>query len=57
MRARSAILELLSAQTSDQLTTAAGKARLKARIIERMEDVLEHKEVEDVLFSDFVIQF
>jgi flagellar FliL protein len=57
MRARSAILELLSAQTSDELTTPQGKARLKREIIERIEDVLEETKVEDVLFTDFVIQF
>ena len=59
MRARSAILELLSGETSDQLNTPDGKAALKKRIIERISDLLEHShiEVEDVLFSDFVIQF
>lgn len=59
MRARSAILELLSAETSDKLTTPEGKAALKEQIMERIQDVLEESEieVEDVLFSDFVIQF
>jgi flagellar basal body-associated protein FliL len=60
MRARSAILELLSAETSDKLTTPEGKAELKKRIMERVQDVLAERsetEVEDVLFSDFVIQF
>lgn len=59
MRVRSAILELLSAQTSDALTTPDGKDSLKEHILERAEEVLEeaHIEVEDVLFSDFVIQF
>jgi len=59
MRARSAILELLSAETSDKLTTPEGKEELKKRIIDRMEDILAKSEtdVEDVLFSDFVIQF
>lgn len=59
MRARSAILELLSAETSDALTTPEGKEALKEQILERMEEVLEAAkiEVEDVLFSDFVIQF
>lgn len=59
MRARSAIIELLSAATSEKLTTPEGKAELKEQITERMEDVLGDAEieVEDVLFSDFVIQF
>lgn len=59
MRVRSAILELLSSETSDKLTTPAGKDELKAHIQERAEELLETAEieVEDVLFSDFVIQF
>lgn len=59
MRVRSAILELLSAETSDRLTTPEGKDELKAHILERSEEVLEEAkiEVEDVLFSDFVIQY
>jgi flagellar FliL protein len=59
MRARSAILELLSAETSDTLTTPDGKNALKEQIVERIQEVLEESEieVEDVLFSDFVIQF
>jgi flagellar protein FliL len=59
MRARSAILELLSAQTSDTLTTPEGKTALKQHIVERVQSVLDESrvEVEDVLFSDFVIQF
>lgn len=59
MRVRSAILELLSAETSDKLTTPAGKDALKTHIQERAEELLEAAaiEVEDVLFSDFVIQF
>lgn len=59
MRARSAILELLSAETSEALTTPEGKDALKEQITERMEDLLGDAEieVEDVLFSDFVIQF
>lgn len=59
MRVRSAILELLSAETSDKLTTPEGKDALKTHIQERAEELLEGAEIEvdDVLFSDFVIQF
>lgn len=59
MRARSAILELLSAETSDKLTTPEGKDALKEQIMERIQELLDESEieVEDVLFSDFVIQF
>jgi flagellar basal body-associated protein FliL len=59
MRARSTILEILSAETSAKLTTPEGKEALKELIMERISEVLEESEteVEDVLFSDFVIQF
>jgi flagellar basal body-associated protein FliL len=57
VRTRSAILELLAEQSSDQLVTAAGKAELKKAILERADTVLAPKKVADVLFSDFVVQF
>jgi len=56
-RLRSAILELLTQQTADQLTTPEGKEELKKAIAERCEPALEGKEVLDVLFTDFVVQF
>jgi flagellar FliL protein len=57
MQARSAILELLTLQTSDRLATPAGKTELKKAIVERMFTVMDGLKVIDVLFSDFVIQF
>lgn len=57
MEARSAILELLTVQTSNVLVTPAGKATLKKAIAERVAAVLGETKVLDVLFSDFVIQF
>jgi flagellar FliL protein len=56
-RTRSAILELLAEQSSDHLVTAAGKAELKKAILERAGHVLAPAKVDDVLFSDFVVQF
>jgi flagellar FliL protein len=56
-RTRSAILELLSEQSSEPLITAAGKAELKKAILERADSVLVPAKVADVLFSDFVVQF
>jgi flagellar protein FliL len=56
VRARSAVLELLSQQKSSDLATPEGKEALKKIIAERAAKVLHHK-VSDVLFSDFVIQF
>jgi len=55
-RIRSAILELLSAQTSTHLVTPEGKAELKKLLAERATEVA-HTEIRDVLFTDFVVQF
>ena len=57
MQARSAMLELLTTQTSDVLVTADGKAALRSAIVEKLGHVVEEFEVVDVLFSDFVVQF
>lgn len=55
-RVRSAILDLLSEQTSSALATPDGKSALKSAIAAKATDALGH-EVTDVLFSDFVIQY
>jgi flagellar protein FliL len=55
-QARSAILELLTLQTSGRLVTTDGKAALKKAIAERVSTAIEHVKVLDVLFSDFVVQ-
>jgi flagellar protein FliL len=54
---RSAILELLTQQTAEQLVTVDGKASLRQAIVESAKAVLEGATVIDVLFSDFVVQF
>lgn len=56
IRVRSAVLELLSAQRSNEIATPEGKDALKKAIAEKAAKALHH-EVLDVLFSDFVIQF
>jgi flagellar protein FliL len=56
-RVRSDILELLTEQTATVLISAEGKQALKAAIKTRAGEALEHKEVVDVLFSEFVVQF
>jgi flagellar FliL protein len=56
-RVRSDILELLTEQTATALVSAEGKQALKAAIRARAAEALEHKEVVDVLFSEFVVQF
>jgi len=50
MRLRSSILELLTAQTSDHIVSADGKAALKKEIAERATHIVEPVEVSDVLF-------
>lgn len=57
MRLRAAILELLTAQTSDGIASIDGKSALKASIVEHTRPILEPTEVSDVLFSDFVVQY
>ena len=56
-RVRSAILEILTTQTSGELVTADGKAALKKAIIARAAHILTEAEIVDVLFSEFVVQF
>lgn len=57
LRIRSAVLELLSQQISEQVVTPEGKAALKHAIQEQASAVLEPVEVTDVLFTEFVVQF
>lgn len=56
-RMRSDILELLTEQSAPALVTPEGKSTLKTAIRERVAAALEHKQVIDVLFSEFVVQF
>jgi flagellar FliL protein len=56
-RARSSILELLSAQHGEALITPDGKAALKKSISEQVSHAVEHAQVTDVLFTEFVVQF
>ncbi len=56
-RLRSAVLELLTQQLAQTLTTAEGKEQLKKAIAERATRVLGDRKVLDVLFTDFVVQF
>jgi flagellar FliL protein len=57
IRVRSAVLELLTMQTSARITTTEGKTELKHAIAARISDILKPIKVIDVLFSDFVVQF
>lgn len=53
--ARSAILELLTTKTADELMKAEGKRALKKEIAERASHAFRFK-VDDVLLAEFVVQ-
>jgi flagellar FliL protein len=53
--ARSAILELLTTKTADELMKAEGKQALKKEIAERASRAFRFK-VDDVLLAEFVVQ-
>jgi flagellar basal body-associated protein FliL len=57
MHLRSAILELLTQQTSAALVTPQGKAALRDAIKEKTSGLIDKQKVIDVLFSEFVVQF
>ena len=54
---QSAILEILTVHTAEQLVTPEGKAALKKEILEKASHVLHSATVTDVLFTEFVVQF
>jgi len=56
-KVRSAILELLTMQRSETLTTQEGKVALKKSIAGAAKHALEGTKVVDVLFTEFVVQF
>jgi flagellar protein FliL len=56
-KVRSAILELLTAQQSEALTTQEGKVALKKAIATSATKALHDTKVVDVLFTEFVVQF
>jgi flagellar FliL protein len=53
--ARSAILELLTTKTAEELMSAEGKTALKKEIAARASDAFRFK-VNDVLLAEFVVQ-
>jgi len=57
LKARSAVLELLATQKSEELQTPDGKTELKKQIAEKATAAFGgHTEVTDVLFAEFVVQ-
>lgn len=57
MPLRSAILEVLTQQSSSLLVTADGKRALKEEIKKHVGPLLRDRKVIDVLFTEFVVQF
>lgn len=56
-KVRSAILELLTMQQSETLTSREGKVALKKAIADSAKKALGGTKVVDVLFTEFVVQF
>ena len=56
MKVRSALLETLTRQSAAVLVTTEGKAELRKAIIAGAEHNAEHMKVNDVLFSEFIVQ-
>lgn len=56
LKVRSAVIELLSQQMAAHLVTADGKAELKKALIEHAAHNSEHLKINDVLFSEFIVQ-
>ena len=54
---QSAILEILTVHTAEQLVTLEGKTALKKEILEKTAHLLHSAKVTDVLFTEFVVQF
>jgi flagellar FliL protein len=54
---QSAILEILTIHTAEELVKPEGKAALKKQILEKTGHVLHSAKVKDVLFTEFVVQF
>jgi len=54
---QSAILEVLTVQTAEQLVTPEGKAAVKKQVIAKADHILHDTKVTDVLFTEFVVQF
>ena len=54
---QSAVLEILTVHTAEQLVTPDGKQALKKEILEKTAHLLHKAKVTDVLFTEFVVQF
>jgi flagellar basal body-associated protein FliL len=53
---RDTILSVLSTVKADQLTQAEGKSKLKAEILQALKDRAPQLGVEDVYFTEFLVQ-
>jgi flagellar FliL protein len=54
---RDTILTLLSTKRADEITSNEGKEKLKHEILERVNEYLPNEAVQEVFFTDFVVQF
>lgn len=54
--ARDRVIAVLSAGDFTSLRTAAGKSKLKARVLDKLSEALPQYEISEVLFTSFVMQ-
>lgn len=55
-RMRDQVLTLLTSKTFDDLSQSEGKENFRRDIAARLTPLVDHGEVQEVLFSDFVVQ-
>ncbi len=53
---RDIIIRILSAKTYEEISTQKGKERLKNEIVEKINEILADGQINNVFFTDFVIQ-
>jgi len=53
---RDIIIKILSSKTFEEISTVKGKERLKEEIVDQINRILSDGEIQNIFFTDFVIQ-
>ncbi len=53
---RDIIIKILSSKTFEEISTVKGKERLKEEIVDQINQILSDGEIQNIFFTDFVIQ-
>ena len=53
---RDIIIRVLSSKTFEEISTVKGKERLKEEIVDKLNQILSDGEINNIFFTDFVIQ-